>query len=80
MALLRDFKVLLDTDRLPPVAIKEFADILIRNRDVRAIYDEEKAPILYYSFVDRETLVFTSDKTTFDELLNRLATPKRTLR
>ncbi len=80
MAILRDFKVLLGVNRFPPVAIKEFADILIKNRDARTIYDEEKAPILYYSFVDKETLVFTTDRTTFDELLNRLATPKRTLR
>lgn len=80
MAILRDFKALLGINRLPPIEIKEFADVLIRNRDVRAIFDEEKTPILYYSFVDKETLVFTSNKTTFDEILNRLATPKRTLR
>lgn len=80
MAILRDFKTLLGVNRFPPPAITEFADILIRNRDVRTIYDEEKKPILYYSFVDKETLVFTTDRTTFDEILNRLATPKRTLR
>lgn len=80
MAILRDFKILLGVNRFPPPAVMEFADILIRNRDVRTVYDEEKKPILYYSFVDKETLVFTTDKTTFDEILNRLATPKRTLR
>lgn len=75
-----DLAPLFGITRFPPPEVNDFTDILIKNRDARVISDAARVPILYYSFVDRETLVFTTDRTTFDEILNRLATPKRTLR
>ena len=75
-----DLAPLFGITRFPPPEVNDFTDILIKNRDARVISDAARVPILFYSFVDRETLVFTTDRTTFDEILNRLATPKRTLR
>ena len=75
-----DLAALFNIKSFPPVAVNDFTDILIKNRDARYIDDAEGNPVLYYSFVDKETLVFTTNKTTFDEILNRLATPRRTLR
>jgi len=80
LAILRDFDVLFGVDRFPPVEVTEFTDVLIKNRDVRIIKDKDRELILLYSFTDRETLVLTTHGTTFDEILNRLATPTRTLR
>lgn len=76
----RDLAAFFNITRFPPPEIYEFSDILIKNRDVGVLYDEARVPIIYYSFVDRETLILTTDRITFEELLNRLATPKRTLR
>ena len=76
----KDIAPLFNITRFPPVRVYEYTDVLIKNRDVRVVFDEETVPILYYSFVDRKTLILTTDKTTFDEILNRLATPRRTLR
>src|SRR3989344_1174451 len=73
-----DLAPLFGITRFPPPEVNDFTDILIKNRDVRVIYDSALVPLFYYSFVDRETLVFTTDRTTFDEILNRLATPERT--
>ncbi len=76
----RDVATLFNITRFPPPEVSEFIDILIKNRDVGVLYDATRVPIIYYSFVDRETLILTTDRVTFEELLNRLATPKRTLR
>ena len=79
-AMLSDLAPLLGITRFPPPEVLDFTDVLIKNRDVRVVYDAELAPILYYSFVNQNTLGIATDETTFDEILNRLATPRRTLR
>lgn len=49
-----------------------FEDLVLSNRDVRAIIDEAGQTILMYSFVDDENIVFTKDVNTFQKLIQRL--------
>lgn len=49
-----------------------FSDEIINNKDTRALRNLDGEIELMYSFVDRETLVITTNKTTFLEILARL--------
>ncbi len=49
-----------------------FVDKIIKNHDARALYDETGKMRLVYSFVDRNTLVITTNENTFAEVLTRL--------
>jgi hypothetical protein len=53
-----------------------FTDLLILNRDVRAILDEEKNIILMYSFIDNENILITKDRETFREAVERVSSQK----
>jgi len=50
----------------------EFKDKVIKNHDTRVLYDEGGRMRLLYSFVDRSTLVITTNENTFAEILTRL--------
>lgn len=56
---------------LPNYSAITFTDGYIKNRDVRAAYQNRK-PLLMYSFVDENTLVITADEQTLQELIARL--------
>ena len=51
-------------------------DRVISNKDTRALIDESGNILLFYSFIDNDTLVFTSNQDTFKEVINRLTKPR----
>lgn len=51
----------------------EFTDIVLSNRDVRAIVDEEGEIILMYSFIDDENILFTKDRIVFQQVIKRIS-------
>jgi len=55
---------------------KKFDDIIIKNRDIRALLDSRGDIVLMYSFFDRNTLVITTRKDTLDEIITRLNRPQ----
>lgn len=55
---------------------KSFEDLVLLNRDIRAIVDEAGEVILLYSFVDNENIVFTKDVEVFKELVQRITSKK----
>ncbi len=48
-----------------------FQDTLIENRDARAVLDADGKPIMYYSFIDQNTIVFATDPKTLPEVVRR---------
>ncbi len=57
------------TDSFLPIV---FEDAVIRNKDVRVMRGDSGNIVLLYSFVDRSTLVVTTNEPTFVEVLTRL--------
>lgn len=57
-----------------------FSDAVIKNQDARLIKDANGAVYLVYAFIGKDTLIITTNETTFDELLKRLQTPKEVVR
>ncbi|MEI7777156.1 MAG: hypothetical protein WCI52_00955 [bacterium] len=51
-------------------------DRVINNKDTRALVGDDGNILLFYSFVNNNTLVFTSNQDTFKEVINRLTKPK----
>ncbi len=54
-----------------------FKDVVIQNKDTRALLDRGQEPVLLYSFIDRNTILVTPDKKTFGNILDILNQPKR---
>lgn len=54
-----------------------FKDIVMRNKDTRALLDRGQAPVLLYSFIDRDTILVAPDKETFGNVIDILNQPKR---
>lgn len=51
---------------------KNFEDILIKNKDARALRDETGEIFLIYSIPDKETIIITSNTDTLVELFDRI--------
>lgn len=49
----------------------KFTDAVIQNRDTRAVFDANKKPLLYYAFVDQNTIVIATDPKTLTEVVHR---------
>lgn len=47
-------------------------DVIIMNKDARALYDKNNNPILYYLFLDRNYLIITDKEDTIKEVAARL--------
>jgi len=47
-------------------------DMIIQNKDVRVIQDQNSKILLMYSFIDKNTLIITTNETTLRELLARI--------
>ncbi len=47
-------------------------DMVIQNKDVRVIQDQNSKILLMYSFIDKNTLIITTNETTLRELLARI--------
>lgn len=56
-----------------------FSDLVIKNKDARALKSADGKIILLYSFIDKNTIVITTNENTFSEILTRFAS-SRTLR
>lgn len=56
---------------------KKFQDIVIKNRDLRALLNENKDIVLLYTFYDRNTIIITRTISTMDEVVSRLTRPKQ---
>jgi len=54
------------------IATKRFQDIVIKNRDLRALIDDNGQIILLYSFFDKETVIIATAEETLDEIIGRL--------
>lgn len=50
-----------------------FVDLVVRNKDTRVLFDENENIVLLYSFVDRETLIVTTNTDTFLEIFGRMS-------
>lgn len=53
-----------------------FKDLVMRNKDTRAVVDRAREPVLLYSFTDRNTILIAPDKETFGNILDILNQPK----
>ncbi|MFW5872073.1 MAG: hypothetical protein ACOCUT_03110, partial [bacterium] len=63
-------------EREPGFNPRDFKDLLIMNRDVRAIIDDEENIILMYSFIDSENILITKDRETFREIIDRISSQR----
>ena len=66
------------TTSIQAVAPRTFSDLVIKNKDTRAIRNENGKIILLYSFIDKNTIIITTNENTFSEVFTRL-TSSRTL-
>lgn len=57
---------------LPTFDIGNFVDVIISNKDTRAIVNSVGKVIFFYTIVDNENIVFTTNKATLDLVLNRI--------
>lgn len=48
-----------------------FKDLMIKNKDVRVLYDIDNNKILLYSFIDKNKLVITNNEDTLKEIMER---------
>ena len=55
---------------------QSFEDAVIKNIDVRFLRNTKGEVILLYSFIDRQTIVITTDADTFAEVVERIRTPR----
>ncbi len=53
----------------------KFEDSIIKNRDIRALYDSDRKIVLLYTFLGENTIIITTDKDTLDEVINRIQRP-----
>jgi len=53
-----------------------FSDVIVKNKDTRAIREPGGRIVFLYGFTDNETIVFASSEETFAELLKRFASSK----
>jgi len=51
---------------------EKFVDLIIKNRDVRALVDQENKIKMMYSFPDPNTIIITNNERTLQEVTRRL--------
>jgi len=51
---------------------KPFKDIIIENKDARVLYDDNNKEVLYYLFIDKNTLMVTDNVDAIKEVIGRL--------
>ncbi|NTV44338.1 MAG: hypothetical protein HGA67_01405 [Candidatus Yonathbacteria bacterium] len=59
------------------VYTRTWGDVILKNRDVRAIKDNDGNIVLLYTFYDRKTLIITTSPDTMDEIIQRIIQTKR---
>ena len=68
----KDSVVLGASTSTPPNTSEAFVDRVVKNKDTRMIVRDGN-PILLYSFVDRCTLIITTNENTFKEIMTHLS-------
>lgn len=74
-SMFRDLFVLFDiniSDSDNALFEKSWKDIIINNKDARVLYGENGEGVLYYSFVNKTTLVITKDSETLKEIISQI--------
>ncbi len=51
---------------------KPWADLIIDNKDSRVLRDDENKDLLYYTFINKDTLVITDDKSVIKNITGRM--------
>lgn len=68
------------TNQLPPLETgtinKTFEDETIRNKDARVLKNANGDVLMLYSFLDKQTLLITSNENTLKEMINKLISQK----
>jgi len=71
-----DLFPLFGVDASRSVKEKRFKDLVFKNYDIRVLTDEVDRVLLAYAFTNKNVLIITTDIDTFEELINKLNTPK----
>ena len=50
-----------------------YSETLVENHDTRAVLDTDKKPVLFYSFLDPNTVIITNDSQTLIEAVRRMS-------
>lgn len=73
--MLQDFFFLFEI-KLPegklPVSYRKWSDLVVKNKDTRVLYDEYGKSLLYYTFVNKNSFVITTDLETLKEVIDRM--------
>lgn len=70
--LARDVLPLFGIQATPALITKQFVDVVIQNRDYRAILDEAGDVVLLYFFHDKNTIIIATADETMKEVVDRL--------
>ncbi len=54
-------------------ASDNFLDKIIKNHDVRVLYDESEKPVLMHSFIDKERMIIATDFESLEEIFGRVS-------
>jgi len=54
------------------ISDRKWSDIIINNKDVRVLVNEDGKPILYYLFTDKSSLIIANDESTIKEIVAKL--------
>lgn len=65
------FEIKLDNGKLP-VSYKKWSDIIVKNKDTRVLYDEYGKSLLFYTFVNKNSFVITTDIDALKEIIDRV--------
>ncbi len=50
----------------------QFVDVVLANRDTRALRDENGTPYFYYAFIDRDKILFAQDPSLIPEIVRKI--------
>jgi hypothetical protein len=70
------FRLGLDQSAVIALELPDFEDVVIQNKDARVMRDPNGETILLYSFLNRQTVVITTNENTLNEIARRLTTTR----
>ncbi len=74
-SMLQDFGRIFNMDiRNPELYSQDFVDYRLKNKDMRVLLDGDGNFVFGYSYLNDDLLVFVTEESTFNEILQRLAT------
>lgn len=65
-----------DASTTEKIKTQPLQDKMIRNYDTRLLVDETNTVVVLYSWLDQETLIFTTDENSFSKILNSYSSTK----